>query len=287
LSEVDQYFTDPATGENPDYIASRSFHGWFSFVSQPISKMLFLVMKFFHMLTNSWAWSIVLLTVVLRAVLFPINAWSMRSMRKVQKLAPLVKEIQKKHKKDSKAQQMAIMNLYRDHKANPMGGCLPMLLQIPFFIGMFDLLKSTFELRGASFIPGWIDDLAAPDVLFQWATPLPLIGNQLHLLPILLGGIMFLQSKLMAAKPVDPNNLTDQERQQNLMSSMMPLMMSVIFYNFAAGLNIYWLSSTLLSVGQQWITNRQVDAEPINGGAKTAKGGKGGKSGKVQRAVID
>lgn len=286
LNAVDARFTDPATGENPDYIGSQSFHGWFSFISQPFSKFLFVLMKFFYSISGSWAASIVLLTVALRVMLFPLNAWSMKSIRKTQKLSPLVQEIQKKYKKDPRKAQMEVMGLYREHKANPMGGCLPMLIQLPFLVGMFDLLRSTFQLRGAVLVPGWIDDLASPDVLFSWTTPLPLIGNQFHLLPVLLGGIMFVQSKLMAPPPADPNNMTDAERQQRAMSTIMPVMMTVIFYNFASGLSIYWLSSTLLGIVQQWITNRQVDSEPLPVATVVSapKGGK--KGGKKTRARL-
>src|SRR4029079_8667275 len=112
-------------------------------------------------------------------------------------------------------------NLYRERGVNPLSGCLPMLIQMPFLIGMFDLLKSTFELRGASFIPGWIDDLAAPDVLFRWQTPIFFIGNEFHLLPIILGVVMFLQQRLMSSAPSDANLMTDQQRQQRVMGNVM------------------------------------------------------------------
>lgn len=252
-------------GANPDYLAARSYHGWFSWLSEPIAKFLFFLMQLFYRFTHSWAASIVLLTVATRLLLFPLNTWSMRSIRKTQKLAPLVKEIQKKYKKDPNKMQMEIMSLYRKHNANPVVGCLPMILQFPFIIGMFDLIRSSFALRGAPFIPGWIDDLASPDVLFSWGQPLPFIGTEFHLLPFILGFVMYLQSKLMASPPADPNNLTDAERQQKMMTTIMPVMMIVLFYNFAAGLNIYMLSSTLLGIVQQWYINTQVDEEKIDG----------------------
>ena len=258
LKSVDNAFIDPTAGYTPDYISCQTFHGWFSFISQPIAKVLLLIMKLFHGLTNSWALSIVLLTVVLRAALYPLNSWSMKSMSKMQKLAPELTKIQERYKKDPKKLQEATMGIYRKHGVNPMSGCFPMLIQMPFLIGMFDLLRSTFELRGASFVPGWIDDLAAPDVLFTWDYSLPVIGSEFHLLPLCLGGLMFLQQKWMSTAPKDVNEMTDAQRQQKLMGTMMPVMFTFLFYNFASGLNLYWLSSTFLGLIQQLIINRQI-----------------------------
>lgn len=261
LKAVDKAFTDPVTGQSPDYIACQSFHGWFAFISEPFAKFLFILMKFFHYVTGSWAFSIVLLTVALRIMLYPLNAWSMKSMLRMQQIAPEVTAIQEKHKKDPKKSQIEIMNLYRDRGINPLSGCFPLLIQMPFLIGMFDLLKSTFELRGASFIPGWIDNLTAPDVLFRWNYPLTFIGNEFHLLPILLGAVMFIQQRTMSSLPKDPSLLTDQQRQQRTMGTLMTVLFAVMFYNFPSGLNIYWLSSMLLGILQQWLTNKQMKTQ--------------------------
>lgn len=262
LKAVDATFTDPVTGQNPDYIASQSFHGWFAFISEPFAKLLFIIMKFFHSVTGSWALSIFLLTVVLRILLYPLNTWSFKAMRRMQQIAPEVSAIQAKYKKDPKKSQIEIMNLYRQKKVNPFSGCVPLLIQMPFLIGMFDLLKSTFDLRGASFIPGWIDNLTAPDVLFQWSYPLFFIGTQFHLLPILLGVVMYLQQRYSStALPKDKTLWTDQQKQQRLMGNMMVGLFAIMFYHFPSGLNIYWLSSMLLGILQQWITNKQVDKQ--------------------------
>lgn len=259
LKTVDRAYSDPATGYNPDYIASISFYGWFSFISEPFSKFLFVVMKFFYSITGSWGFSIILLTVFLRLILYPLNAWSFKSMRRMQQLSPYIQAIQQKHKKDPKKAQAEIMALYREKKANPFTGCVPILIQIPFLIAMFDLLKSSFQLRGASFIPGWIDNLTAPDVLFQWQTPIFFIGNQFHLLPVILGVVMFFQQKFSSTAPSDPSKMTDQQRQQKAMGSIMAVVFMIMFYHFPSGLNIYWLSSMLLGILQQWITNRVLD----------------------------
>lgn len=263
LKAVDTHYSDAATGYNPDFIASQTFHGWFSFISEPFAKFLFILMKFFYSLTHSWAFSIILLTVALRLMLYPLNAWSTKSMLRMQQIGPEVAAIQERNKKDPKKAQLEIMQLYRDRKINPMSGCLPLLIQMPFLIGMFDLLKSTFELRGASFIPGWIDNLTAPDVLFSWKTPIWFIGNQFHLLPIILGLVMFFQQRMMSTLPKDPNQWTEQQRQQRAMGSMMTIVFTVMFYHFPSGLNIYWLSSLLLGMLQQWWMQRQLKGKAL------------------------
>lgn len=271
LKTVDKVYDNPATGYNPDYIACQSFHGWFSFISEPFAKFLFILMNFFHSITGSWALSIILLTVALRIMLYPLNAWSTKSMLRMQQIAPEVTAIQEKYKKDPKKAQMEVMALYRDRGVNPVSGCFPLLIQMPFLIGMFDLLKSTFELRGASFIPGWIDNLTAPDVLFSWNMPIFFIGNQFHLLPILLGVVMFFQQRMMSPLPKDPSLLTDQQRQQKFMGNIMTVVFTLMFYNFPSGLNIYWLSSMLLGILQQYWTTKRMKGSIAKEQGKRAK----------------
>lgn len=262
LKTVDSVYSDVATDYNPDYIASQTFHGWFAFISEPFAKFLFILMSFFHYLTGSWGFSIILLTVALRLMLYPLNAWSTKSMLKMQKIAPQVTAIQEKNKKDPKKAQIEIMDLYKKEGVNPVSGCFPLLIQMPFLIGMFDLLKSTFELRGASFIPGWINDLSAPDVLFSWDKPIFFIGNQFHLLPILLGLVMFLQQKMSSTAPKDVSLMTEQQKQQRMMGYIMAAVFAIMFYNFPSGLNIYWLSSMLLGILQQWWTSKKMATTP-------------------------
>ena len=263
---VDSALIDPENGRGPDYAGSQSFQGWFSFISEPFAKFLFILMNFFYSVTASWAFSIVLLTVALRVMLYPLNAWSFKSMKRMQQLAPEITLIQEKYKKDPKKSQIEIMNLYRERKVNPFTGCLPLLIQMPFLIGMFDLLKSTFALRGASFIPGWIDNLTAPDVLFSWSYPIPFVGTEFHLLPFILGAVMFFQQRMSASAPKDPKAMTDQQRQQKAMGNIMVVVFTIMFYHFPSGLNIYWLSSMLLGMLQQWYTNKKLDA--VKGGQK-------------------
>ncbi len=262
LKELDDLYEDPTQNYNPDYADAQSIQGWFSFISEPFAKFLFLLMKMFYAVTHSWAFSIILLTIALRAMMYPLNSWSIRSSIKMQELAPKVKAVQERYKKDPRKAQVEVMNLYRESGVNPMTGCLPVLLQMPFLIGMFYLLKSSFPLRGAPFIPGWIDDLAAPDVLFSWNQPLWFIGNEFHLLPILMGLTMFLQQKLTTKLPKDPKQLTDAQKQQKMMGNMMSVLFTVMFYNFPSGLNIYFMFSTLLGVLQQWWMMKKMNANP-------------------------
>ncbi len=252
LNKIDKTYQDPKTGETPDYIGVQSFHGFFAFISEPFAKFLFIIMKLFYRLTHSWGFSIILLTVVLRIMLYPLNNWSIKSTLKLQEIAPKVTAIQEKFRRDPKRAQQEIVVLYREKGVNPISGCFPLLIQIPFLMGMFDLLKSTFELRGASFIPGWITNLTAPDVVFSWDYPIFFIGNQFHLLPILLGLIMYFQQKMSSPHLKRAQSIPDQQKQQKMMSNVMTIVFTVMFYHFPSGLNIYWLSSMLLGIAQQW-----------------------------------
>ena len=263
LMAVDAY--NSKTTEPTDFLACQTYFGWFSFISEPFAKFLFFLMKFCHGITGSWALSIVFVTVVLRLILYPLNTWSIKSMKGMQQVGPQIKVIQEKYKKDPQRAQAEILALYRSKGVNPISGCLPMILQLPFLIGMFDLLKTTFELRGVVFIPGWIDNLTSPDVLFTWNYHLPIFGNEFHLLPVLLGGIMYVQQNVMSTLPKDPNTWTDQQRQQRMMGNIMTVVMTVMFYNFPSGLNIYWISSMLLGMVQQWWTTRSMDKQAASG----------------------
>lgn len=254
LKELDGLYEDPTKNYNPDYVSALSIQGWFSFISQPFAKFLFFLMELFYAVTRSWAVSIILLTIALRAMMYPLNSWSIGSSIKMQNIAPKVKVIQEKYKKDPRKAQTEVMNLYRASGINPLTGCFPVLLQMPFLIGMFYLLKSSFPLRGAVFIPGWIDDLSTPDVLFTWGQPIWFIGHEFHLLPILMGITMYLQQKFTSKLPKDLSQLTDSQKQQKMMGNVMAILFMVMFYNFPSGLNIYFMLSTLFGIAQQaWI----------------------------------
>lgn len=262
LAMVDEAYADPASGTTPNFTTAITFQGWFSFISEPFAKFLFLILNLLHEVTRSWGFSIILLTLILRLILYPLNSWSYKSNLKMQKLAPKLKALQEKFKKDPKRMQMETAMLYKNEKVNPFSGCLPILIQLPFLIGMFDLLKSTFALRGASFIPGWIDNLSAPDVLFSWSYPVIFIGTSFHLLPFVNGALMYVQQKITAGGQDKNAPLTDQQQQMKSMASIMTIFFTFIFYNMPSGLNIYWIFSTLFGMLQQWlIMKRNAETE--------------------------
>lgn len=262
LKELDALYEDPTQHYNPDYVSALSIQGWFSFISQPFAKFLFFLMELFYAMTRSWAVSIILLTIALRAMMYPLNSWSISSSMKIQEIAPKAKALQEKYKKDPRKAQMEVMNLYRESGVNPLMGCFPVLLQMPFLIGMFYLLKSSFPLRGAVFIPGWIDDLSAPDVLFTWGQPIWFIGHEFHLLPILMGLSMYLQQKFTSKLPKDPKQLTEAQQQQKMTGNIMSVLFTVMFYNFPSGLNIFYMLSTLLGIAQQMWMMKKMQAAP-------------------------
>ena len=179
----------------------------------------------------------------------------------MQKLSPYIQQIQQKYKKEPRRAQMEVMALYKANKVNPITGCLPLLIQLPFLIAMFDLLKSSFLLRGASLFPGWIDNLTAPDVLFSWQQPIWFIGNEFHVLPIILGLVMFVQQKMTNYNK--QGQMTEQQRQQQTMGTVMAILFTAMFYNFPSGLNIYWLSSKILGIIEQWVTNKVLDSKHL------------------------
>jgi len=252
LKQVDTALSSTSLGGNPQFSSAITYHGWFSFISEPFAKFLFVLIQFFYKITSSWGIAIILLTLVLRIMLYPLNAWSFKSMYRMQMISPKVTLIQNKHKKDPKKAQLEIMQLYKDEKVNPFSGCFPILIQMPFLIGMFDLLKSAFPLRGASFIPGWITNLSAPDVLFSWNYPIIFFGTDFHLLPFLLGLSMFIQQKFNQMSQANKGPVTEQQKQQQSMGNVMTIVFTVMFYHFPSGLNIYWLFSTLFGILQQW-----------------------------------
>jgi len=241
--------------KDPGFEESQTYYGFFSFISEPFANFLFLLMKMFYAVTKSWGFSIILLTVAMRIMLYPFNSWATKANLKSQEVQPKMQAIQEKFKKDPQRLQQEMMKLYKEHNINPFAGFLPLLIQIPFMIGMFDLLKSTFQLRGASFIPGWINNLSMPDTLFSWSYPLPLIGTSFHLLPILVALVMLWQQRLNTPK-IKTEEMTDTQRQQQTIGTIFTVAFPIMFYNFASGLNLYWFFSTLFAILQQIVTKK-------------------------------
>ena len=214
--------------------------GWFGFISLP----LLYVMRFSHRFTGSYGIDILLLTVIIKLLLAPLTHKSFVSMKQMQKLQPQMERIKERFKNDKEKLNKEIMELYRRNKVNPLGGCMPMLLQFPVFISFYRALLTPVELRHAPFM--WIKDLSRPD----WESlPVTLAGWNLGIpvLTLLMGASMFLQQWMMPSAG-DPN--------QRRMMLMMPVIFTAMFVTFPAGLTIYWLVNNILTIGQQYLINR-------------------------------
>lgn len=223
--------------------------GFFSIIARPILWL----MKFFYKIIGNYGWAIVIVTIILRVPFIPLFEKSQKSMKKLQDIQPRMAEIREKYKKDPQKMNKEMMELYKKYKVNPVSGCLPLLLQLPIFFAFYRILLLAIELRGAPFIL-WIKDLSAPDALFgHIPSVVPLIGGfAVGPLPLVMGISMFIQQK-MTPSSVDP-------RQAKLMM-LMPVVLTFVFLNFASGLVLYWFISNILSIAQQFYTNRKVTKE--------------------------
>ena len=222
--------------------------GWFYFLTKP----LFNVIYFFSELSGNFGLAIIILTVITRIVFFPLANWSFISMAKMKMLQPEMTRIKELHKDDRAQQQQALMALYKKEKVNPISGCLPILIQIPFFFAIYKMLFVSIEMRHAPFY-GWIQDLASKDPttifnafgLIPWDPPSFLI---IGIWPILMGLTMYIQQKLNPSPP-DPI--------QARIFMFLPLFITILLAQFAAGLVIYWTTNNVLSIIQQWIINKR------------------------------
>jgi len=215
--------------------------GYFGFVSVP----LLYVLHFFHGFTGSYGLDIILLTMIIKLLMAPLTHKSYKSMKQMQKLQPQMEKLRERFANDKEKLNKEIMEMYRRHGVNPLGGCLPMVLQFPVFIGLYNALSTPIELRHAPFL--WIQDLSRPD----WqALPLEIAGWHLGfpILTLLMGASMFVQQWMTPAAG-DPN--------QRKLMLMMPLIFTFMFVSFPAGLTVYWLVNNILSIAQQYWINRQ------------------------------
>ena len=242
---------------NPKLEQLVDFGTWFGWLAKP----LFLMVNWFNNhLVHNYGWAIVLVTVIINFAMLPLKLSSMKSMKKMQALQPQVAAINAKYKNvglrdPRKAEQNAeLMALYKKHGINPMGGCLPMLLQIPFFIAFYSVLQVAIEMRGASWL--WVKDLSRPEDL------------PIHILPVLMVIAQFVMQKMTPAPGQDPA--------QQRMMLMMPLVFGFMFYNMSSGLVLYWLTSNIVGIGQQWFINR-IMPTPAPQPAEAASGPKRGK----------
>ena len=227
--------------------------GWFSLIAKP----LFLIM---HWLTeayvHNYGWSIILVTVFINIALFPLKISSLKSMKKMQALQPQIAAINEKYKnvglRDARKQEQnqEVMALYQKHGVNPLGGCLPMALQMPFLYAFYKVFAIAIEMRGASWL--WVPDLSRPETL------------PIHLLPLLMMATQFITQKMTPASPgSDPS-------QQKVMM-LMPLMFGFMFYSASAGLVLYWLTGNLVNIAQQWFFNRTAVAADVAQSVQVAK----------------
>jgi len=205
-------------------------YGWLTILSKPLYWLLYELYRFI----GNWGWSIVALVVVLKIAFYWLNSQAYKSMGKMKAINPKIMEMRERLKDNPQQMQMEMMKIYREEKVNPLGGCLPIAVQIPFFIALYWVLLSSVEMRNAAWI-GWIHDLAAPDPWF--------------ILPLLMTATSMFQTWL---NPTSPDPI------QAKMMWFMPLAFSVMFFFFPAGLVLYWLSNNILSIAQQWMINKQL-----------------------------
>lgn len=219
--------------------------GMFSFIAKP----LLWFMNFIYSIIPNYGIAIIILTLVTKIVLWPLGNKSYKSMSEMKKIQPLMAEVREKYKSDKKQMNQELMALYRTYKINPMGGCLPMVLQIPVFFALYRMLYSAIELRHTPFML-WITDLSAPDRLLEFGFSIPFMQPPygIPVLTLVMGGTMFLQQK-MSPPPGDPA--------QAKMMMIMPVVFTFIFINFSSGLVLYWLVNNVLSIGQQYYIQKK------------------------------
>jgi YidC/Oxa1 family membrane protein insertase len=207
-------------------------YGWLAVIAQP----MFMILSWIHKLVGNWGWTIIIFTVLIKLVFYKLSETSYRSMANMRKLTPRIQALRDRYGDDKQRLNQAMMEIYQKEKINPLGGCLPILIQIPFFIALYWVLLESVELRQAPWVL-WIDDLSVKDPYF--------------VLPLLMGATMLIQQKLSPAPP-DP--------MQAKVMMILPIVFTFFFAFFPAGLVLYWFVNNLLSIGQQWMITRRIEA---------------------------
>ncbi len=260
-------------------IMTRTSLGMMGFmwpVIRPFADLIRVVFNFLHGFIANYGIVIIVFSVLVKIVVFPLTHKSYKSMKEMQRIKPLMDEVRAKYKDNPKKMQEETMALYREHKVNPLGSCLPMLLQMPLFFALFFVFRSAFDLRGASFV-WWINDLSVPDAIFHLPFTIPLYGNTVGLLPILMAISSYLMTRMTSSG----------EPAQQMMMKTMPFVMLVLFNNFPSGLTLYYTLFNLLSALQQHYSKGMLDSTPIQPKpvpAKASSGKGGGKRRKPRRA---
>jgi YidC/Oxa1 family membrane protein insertase len=219
--------------------------GWFDFIAKPCVWL----MNLFYSVIPNYGVAIIILTILVKLILWPLGQKSYKSMSEMKKIQPLMKEIREKYKDDKQKMNQEVMGLYRTYKINPLGGCLPMVVQLPVFFALYRMLYEAIELRHAPFFL-WIDDLAAPDRLFRFDFSIPFMEPPygIPVLTVIMGASMLLQQKM--SPPMG-------DATQAKMMMFMPIIFTVIFINFSSGLVLYWLINNILSIAQQYYTQKK------------------------------
>lgn len=221
-------------------------YGTFDFIAQ----LLLHLLHFFYGVVHNWGWAIIILSIAVYVVLYPLTMKQMRSMREMQALQPKIEELRKTYKDNPQKLNKEMMELYRIHKVNPFGGCLPLLLQMPIFFALYQVLLRSIALKGAHFL--WIKDLSEPDRFMMLPASLPVLGNEINILPILMAIVMFFQQKMSMAGSYGSAG-GSSEQQQKMMSIIFPILFGFIFYRMPSGLVLYWfVNSGLVVVSQFW-----------------------------------
>ena len=200
-----------------------------------VGRWIFMGLEAIHRIIPNWGWCIILLTIIVKVLFYPLTRNSLVSMKKMQDLRPYMKDIQEKYKDNPQQMQKELMSLYKDYKINPLGGCIPMLVQLPIFVGFFLALRDAIFLRGAPFLL-WMKDLSEPDRF------LIVSGFAINLLPLIMTGTSYWQQKITP----------QQDPSQKMMIYIMPLMFLFLFYNFSSGLLLYWVTMNMASLGEQY-----------------------------------
>lgn len=231
-------------------------------VIDQIVGLLRLLLTTINGLVKNWGVSIIIMTIIIKVVFFPLSQKGFQSTAKIQALNPKIEEIKAKYKDNPQKTQAEIGNLYKEHKINPLAGCLPWLIQIPIFISLFSLLRNQFDLRGAVFIPGWINDLSSPENLWKFPVAIPLVNwTHLNILPIVMTVMMVVQQKFTQK----PNSAGTN--QMKMLMYMMPAVFFFICYNMPSGVVLYWTIQNFISLFQQFLINKVQKKDP---GAESA-----------------
>ncbi len=244
-------------------IGLENMMNWGWKIIQPISFGVLYSIKFLHKFIPNYGLVLIVFSIFIKILLYPLTHKSYESMKKLQELQPVMKEIQEKHKNNPQQLNKELMATYKKYKVNPAGGCLPMLLQMPLLYALFIVFRTTIELRQAEFV-WWITDLSSPDFVVQLPFIIPLYGDGIAILPIVMAVTMIFQQKLTSGAQVN--------QQQKIMMYMMPVLFLLIFNNFPSGLNLYYTLFNILTIVQQkYFINPSIKLEPVESSSRSKK----------------